>query len=435
MENPSYLEREKNLDFEKSKENEKGLVEHMNACLMLRLEELLKQEIEFSDENIVKHDPKCKERIRQIEDCAQELYMSGNTEKDMVIKEALKKGANKYINEKIFAKRTELETISELGENTSPESLGKHFFFLRTGTYPQGNVSAYREDGYFVVHCSAKEDQLRFRCGKEAVKEEYTESAGSFHQAFDLSPNLRVKCLLIGEMEDPQTKIHERQHWLNNIVYDSFHNFELSEQNSKHNQRLNLEKFFEGTDEGRKKGRKIKDEIIAYMRDGADSKTITNFYTSKLYTHLTEDFSEEEREELSDLMEEIEEKLLFLCQMFTLSRERAVLVYQLMSSSLLNFPETLDRIKNFYKKRWDEFTDFLPSDPEQLKSSISTAQFEIIQGLYLEIEGLIYNSSSLVMAVDFSENEAKKRRELIKLELKQKRTEYDDRVKKARSLN
>jgi hypothetical protein len=397
---------------------------------MLNIEELLTEDIAFTDEHILKHDPNCKIRIDEANRLIEKFCSSGNKEKDARIREALKLGINSYINEKISAKRTELDLKAELGNDATTEDWGRYLFFLRTGRYPQERVRAYHEDGYFVVHCPSVEDQLRFCFGNEEINEDYRESGGSFHEAFTLRPNLKVKCLLIRDWGGAsQTKFHERQHWLNNVVYDSFRVIEFYDQNAKQSNRLSLEAVLDQTDEGREKARAIKDEVIAYLRDGADHKFIADFHTSKLYQHLRKNFSKEEQDELSDFMNEIGEGMSFLSKMFEAPRERAVLAYQLMSHPLLEFPDALKHAQEFYKKRWDEFTCFLPQDIGQLKTVVSAEEFNTINDAYLEIEGLVYSSTSLVMAIDLQENEAEKKRQEVKKELAEKRALYDALVK------
>ncbi len=430
MEHYFHNRQEEARNLETSKELESARSSHLNACLMLNIEELLTEDIAFTDEHILKYDQNCKIRIEEANRLIEKFCSSGNIEKDARIKEALRLGINSYVNEKISAKRAELDIKAELGSDASAEDWGRHLFFLRTGIYPQETVTAYREDGYFVVHCPSAEDHLRFRFGKEEINEKYRESGGTFHEALDLGTSLRVKCLSIRDWGgQSQVKRHERQHWLNNVVYDSFRTIEFYDENSKKTLRPSLETFLSTTDEGRKKARVIKDEVLAYMRDGVDSKIITDFHTTNLYTHLTEDFSKEEQEQLSDLMQEIEEKLNFLCKMFTTPRERAVLVYQLMSSPLLEFPDALKQAQEFYQKRWDEFTCFLPQDIGQLKTVVSAEEFNTINDAYLEIEGLVYSNTSLVMAIDLQENEAEKKRQEVKTELAEKRAVYDALVK------
>jgi hypothetical protein len=415
---------------ETSKELESGRSSHLNASLMLNIEELLTEDIAFTDEHILKHDPNCKIRIDEANRLIEKFCSSGNKEKDARIREALKLGINSYINEKISAKRTELDISAELGQDASTENWGRHLFFLRTGMYPQETVRAYREDGYFVVHCPSKDDQLKFFSGKEEVNENDRTVGGSFHETLDLGPNLRVKCLLLRDRGgQSRIKLHERQHWLNHVVYDSFRTIEFYEQNAKQSKRKDLEVSLGGTDEGREKSRKIKDELIAFLRDGLDDKIISNFHTLDLYKHLTKDLSMTEQEQLSDLMREIEERLNFLCKMFEAPRERAVLAYQLMSYPLLEFPDALKHAQEFYQKRWDEFTCFLPQDIGQLKTVVSAVEFNTINDAYLEIEGLVYSNTSLVMAIDLQENEAEKKRQEVKKELAEKRALYDALVK------
>jgi hypothetical protein len=119
----------------------------------------------------------------------------------------------------------------------------------------------------------------------------------------------------------------------------------------------------------------------------------------------------------------------FLSKMFEAPRERAVLAYQLMSHPLLEFPDALKHAQEFYQKRWDEFTCFLPQDIGQLKTVVSAEEFNTINDAYLEIEGLVYSSTSLVMAIDLQENEAEKKRQEVKTELAEKRAVYDALVK------
>ena len=321
---------------------------------------------------------------------------------------------SKYIKEKVIAQRIEMELKEEIlgeGKETTPQETGARLFKMRTGTEPVKEVEAIRREGYFILAFFNDDDYFRFIGG---LKKE--ESDGQFHRAMRF-PNMSVDVILSRNGWTNKTIIHERQHFINNSIFNNFEGFEqqvpaktayplLSAIYRKAHSSDDLDEVY--TYGGlRGKLEKVKDELLARIRDGGNDEWATEFFADYLYTYLREGFSEDEQSEIDDLLWEIMPELKVAYTYFSYPADaRGILVYHLIDIPLIRFPERIRAIVDYYKTRISEFTQYVPENRRVGHSGhpIDRDWLAELDKLRLEITGESYTASELILGTKKSEN-------------------------------
>ncbi len=273
-----------------------------------------------------------------------------------------------YVERKRNAQEVEsgaIQKIIEKGKKPSEQEIGSELFYQTTGTYPEGPVLAKQVEGYFTFSFFNDSDYLKF-----TNKDLNNKSRGAFHQATRFSI-INADILVIRESFNPRIKIHERQHFINNSIFENFRYIERHETYSfKLRQRFPLltrelpqsdSVYYDYENSAMEEIlRGIKDEILARIRDGSDAYDATGFLNiQNVYDYLVEVLSEDEKMELNQLLEYIAEALdkiidrtdfLSDSELDNVFQTRGILVYQLIDIPLLRFPERINAIADFYKK-------------------------------------------------------------------------------------
>ena len=138
-------------------------------------------------------------------------------------KETVEHLANKYIVEKVTAQRVELdlkEQIEADGKEATAQEIGARLFEMRTKSKPIKEVEAIRREGYFILAFFKDEDYFKF-----IGDQEKEESGGIFHRAMRF-PNMYVDVILSRSGWNNRTIIHERQHFINDSIFNDFEGFE-----------------------------------------------------------------------------------------------------------------------------------------------------------------------------------------------------------------
>ena len=396
---------------------------HRNAMTALKIEQILAQE-EQTDEYPTTRTPENirvkKEAHETLEPILESLSSSGLTRKAEHVKEAV----DGYFHLKITAQRTELELkekLKEEGKEPTPPEIGSELFRQRTGENPKKPVEGVRQGGYFVLAFFNDDDYLKFVEGLDR-----DESSGLFHKAIRF-PNMTVDVVLSRNGFSNGTALHERQHFINDCILQDFTGIE--------SRIVPLKKEFplltEGVNEqkvGVRKGlRGVKDELLAYIRDGSDSIRATDFFNT--YKYLSDEFSEDEQKEVSLLLEKIESELKSTLGLFANNQSRGMLVYHLVDIPLLRFPERIKAIAEFYNSKISEFTNFIPD--ENLEKRIQDKDTERrLAELRLEIIGEAYGVSDMILGssfgrIEMSYNDLQIELKDVKIKLEELRRNYD----------
>ena len=268
---------------------------HQSAVAALELERIFAEEQPITDYSTSRDADnlellqKVSAKLRPLID---RLAMAGLISK----KETIENVYNKYIVAKVMAQRAELELKEQLeaeGKEATAQEMGSKLFEMRTKARPVKEVEAVRREGYFILAFFSDNDYFKFIGDKE--KEE---SGGLFHRAMRF-PNMSVDVILSRNGWTNRTIIHERQHFINTSV---FNNFEGLEQQvpaktgypllSTHIR--NAYMYDSGTEIGRHlKAKwsldKVKDELLARVRDGGSEKWSTDFFTDDFSDQMRSD--------------------------------------------------------------------------------------------------------------------------------------------------
>src|SRR3989338_5741091 len=305
IENPQNINEPEKRDRKRELMRER----HQSAVTALELERILSEE-EPINEYPTSRSPENKEVLEKASTKLGPILTRLNEAGLISQKETVEDLANKYIVAKVTAQRVELELKEQLGaegKKATAQEIGSKLFEMRTKARPVKEVEAIRREGYFILAFFSDKDYFKFIGDKE--KEE---SGGIFHRAMRF-PNMSVDVILSRNGWTNRTIIHEKQHFINNSV---FNNFEGLEQQvpaktgypllSTHIR--NAYMYDSGTEIGRHlKAKwsldKVKDELLARVRDGGSEKWSTDFFTDDLYEYLRKGFSKEEQEEIIKLLE------------------------------------------------------------------------------------------------------------------------------------
>jgi len=250
-----------------------------------------------------------------------------------------------------------LETVKRMGvpAEKTPEYFGQMMFRQRTDKEPKGKITFEQREAYFIMICEDPDDYAQAAAGKKGDSDApYARmSGGTFHRSMELAfggPDLKqtVSVLLIKGYKDEKDKnsviVHERQHFINDRLLDTFR---ITEKHAKES----------GAEW---KGRNIKDEVLAYIRDGSSGSKIANSLFGELYSHLFFDMSKEEQLKVKETINKIKDLLDNNRWYLESPESRGVLVYQLAGIPLERIPVWLDAALTFYAKR-KELMDLFPN--------------------------------------------------------------------------
>ena len=302
----------------------------------------------------------------------------------------------RYLIRKVEAQKQEAALRRELKNqklDSSAEGLGSYLFEWQTGKKSKGWVRAEQREGYFLLFFENNADFSHFSRGgvEEADVEKAKSTGGRYHRAIALPRINSIKAILVnGPADAGGMVLHERQHFFNDAAFDDFILTEVDETSVPKNLaalRQEQEKSPFDAVEGL---RAIKDELLAYIRDGSGADRATGFIGNKLlYGHLLKKFSEEAREDIKRLMEQIRTELEDLFRGFGgYGIGRAILVYLLIDVPLVRMPAMLNRMKKFYDRRVSRLTSFMPDDEPTREQR---RRIPALEKLYLDIVGEAYS--------------------------------------------
>jgi len=146
---------------------------------------------------------------------------------------------------------------------------------------------------------------------------------------------------------------HERQHFINNVVLRDFLDVEpIKTKPQTVADRLLRRAWIEDEDRVLSDVA-VKNEVMAYIRDGSGGASIRNLATDPMYACLMESYPQEERPAITKLLEEIADELdrSFNYHPRMDDQGRAVFTYGLVDVPLRRLPEWLRRLDDFYEKR------------------------------------------------------------------------------------
>lgn len=226
--------------------------------------------------------------------------------------------------------------------DSSKKSLTDYLFFLRTKKNPSGVIRYELHTGYLVLAFADGDDYRLFTDGQ--IKSNIgRDSDGTFRLAIDLDgEKMELPTIIVRGISSSNTKSivdHERQHFLNQVVFNWFSDPEskVGYQSIEKRSPLKI------------RGWQIKDEILAYLRDGSEKDRISD---CGLYDKFN--LSEDEKSFIALFFEIVEKNKIFVN--FPLIRD--LLVYDLLD---VPFEKLLDRLNtfiDFYRQNIKEFLEY-----------------------------------------------------------------------------
>ncbi|MDP2631262.1 MAG: hypothetical protein Q8P30_00660 [Candidatus Uhrbacteria bacterium] len=293
----------------------------------------------------------------------------------------------------------------EKDEVTSPQEFGQRFFSYLLKEEPSGRIDFHFDDGYFAIKVYDSDDFIKiekFRAKEfqsykliNAIKsgeyftplgvfeylpviprrisvkeknqimdsEYYKEYSALYFERSNSYPGLEIRIPVaiasLGKRPEDdfeRTKVHERQHLINNIFLRDFSSFEVRE--AKEYTRFNFSVKDVFMD-------KLKDELIARVREGSngnsirvafkygyqDELKIKGSYGRNNKAFLKERTEEEGKAALKEFTELLDENK----ELFSTMEARGVLVAHLIDIPLYKLPKHFKRLVQYYTDRLETF--------------------------------------------------------------------------------
>ncbi len=263
----------------------------------------------------------------------------------------------------------------------TPSGLGDLLMHARTGKDASGSVTLVRKGAYFVVSCEKPQDYTAlFAAGQDQLVQRAEQTSGSFHAenftlAFEPSadgytrvsvagvlPQLLESVLLVkgtsrSEPEYDVIVTHERQHFIHQRVLGAF---SRSEGKAKPTPLENVHRM-------------VKDELLAYMREGSSPERIVEHIRRPVYAHLFAKLTPEEHRAVDALLGAVDHAFRSTQKVLEYPESRASFVYQLIDIPLEKFPRWVPEIAAFYRHRFDPYNDLLMPIQDVVVSELDLA--------------------------------------------------------------
>ncbi len=288
------------------------------------------------------------------------------------IRHAAREAVNEYgtllkaaIHEENFLKKKASE---KFGDN-SPETVAAMLFTARTGKHPVGQVSLVRREGYFIMTCPNPADYnvfydpaLEDRKADDFTKqvEILNRHGGSMHTSITLDRKHGTSHWDLGDISSSFIVLktvpdaygfdvivtHERQHFLNHRLMKVFAE---SENPRRHEAKTDIETA----------ARFIKDEVIAYLRDGSTGAEIDTNLKEETYRNLFENLSPKEVELLHGILSNITTSM-SKDAVFSDPASRRAMAIQLIDIPFVKIPDWMPVIAGYYQETLHRIDEIAP---------------------------------------------------------------------------
>jgi hypothetical protein len=324
------------------------------------------------------------------------------------VRQTAKKAVAEYRQKLATAVEEERALRSQTPEQ-SPEALGQLVFVGRTGKRLEGAVSLRRDGAYFIFTCQNPKDYrlmydptlserfpfIELFDPREArYDSEIERHGGTFHDYLsvpyhtlpqgenDIASSLLLLKGTPGE-EPPYLVAHERQHFINHKLLDVFEKTERRKP----------------PDALEKAARSIKDEVIAYIRDGSSGSGLLHALSGPLYEHLFAELAPEDAEKLRSAVKHTARALDEGKDVFGYKESRRAAAILLYDVPLIQIPKWLPVMAEFYRRRLVPLRQLeAPGPPEgvrfpsgfkneadklsRLQDSFSTARKDYLEAVF-----------------------------------------------------
>ncbi len=272
-------------------------------------------------------------------------------------------------SEERFLKKKSIDAFGD----ASAESLGALLFSARTGRESIGPVTLVRREGYLILSCPSPTDYNIFtdpslpgRTADEFTRqvESLLQHGGTFHATLALDPKFDSNSIgVAGVLSTPvivikstdgsygynQVLTHERQHFIHHKL---LHLFQRGERKKKAGAETPAEFA----------ARQIKDEVVAFVRDGASGSQIGQYLGGDVYAHLYDRLPQAEGTAFRSVVASIASRI-DAHRIFAERESRPALAMQLLDIPLSMVPDAIPVIAEYYQKRIDSIRSVeLPGD-------------------------------------------------------------------------
>ena len=350
--------------------------------------------------------------------------------KKRVVLEAIQQ----YIAAKVRADRFQLDLGIELedrGIRQSGLEAGRYLFEKQTkGVIPHDRIMFHKDGGYIILTFYDREDYLAFTGRK---KED--ESGGLFHHSMHFPTLGTADFILIPRdptSSESNTIKHERQHFINRSAFSGFEGVESSTFSDAQKIYLkeypHLSKAIEDTDHrGDNAMREVKNELLACIREpGRSLSGAVSFWDFELYDHLRTGMDIDEQKDMALVLRRVKSELIKIAGLFEGDQARGLLIYHLIDIPLIKFPERIEAVARFYKKRMDRVTKYIPR--EMLTEGLEdNPERDRLTQLSMDIIGESYSADSFALGLAGDNlDEQDVEIENVVDKLKKLRREYDE---------
>ena len=233
-----------------------------------------------------------------------------------------------------------------------PQELGKSTFRDIAHWESMGEVTLNLQEGYFIMSFEDPRDYARAVRGRDAIPAStpvpIERSAGTYHRMCRIAffeDKYYGPVIMVKKSEHLESIIaHERQHYINNRVFEGFRVTEGPVADAPQALEARLM-------------RNVKDEVLAYMRDGSTGTSMENSLFGELYTHLFSSLGRS-KDEAENIVKKTASFLNQHHEVLKNPEARAVLVYQLAHVPLAEFPKWLDALGKYYAWRYQMLSEF-----------------------------------------------------------------------------
>lgn len=300
------------------------------------------------------------------------------------IRQAAREAVSEYrtlaqtaIQEENSLKKKALEKYKD----DSSETIGAMLFTARTGRHPVGPVSLTRREGYFIMTCPNPADYnvfydpaLEDRKADEFTKqvEILNRHGGSMHTSITLDRKSETSHWDLGDITSSFIVLktvpdaygfdvivdHERQHFLNHRLMNVF---AKSENPGRHQAKTDIELA----------ARSVKDEIVAYVRDGSTGPQIEANLQEDAYAHLFENLSPKEADSLRGTLLTVTANM-SKHAIFSEPASRRAMAMQLLDIPLAKMPDWIPVIAKYYETRIRRIDEIVPP-PDMISQKDATS--------------------------------------------------------------
>ncbi len=338
---------------------------HSNAARAYTLEQAALEAIGEWEKDETKPSPR--EALLQ---AVRSLEM-GNSEtgKDRI--ERYEKVMDRYVDEVSNARTADdlfCEAIPGYNEQNKASQLGQFLFSEIVGSHKRnGLVSAERSQAFFLMRFQNKKDYTQFGNSLDSGKLRDDPTSGFFSASVAVG-GVTVHIIAINEQrirqDEAQTIVHERQHFINNILFDSFEHFEQDTPDAAY------PLLSQAQGEKKVSLRATKDEVLARLREGCGADDFVPMLKDKSYAQCKKGLSKKEVAELGTLLSAFADVLGHYSLTFKSEEARGVLVNHLIDVPLIRFPTWLRAIGQYYDTR-----------SKQMGAELSSEEFDYMRSL------------------------------------------------------